>query len=177
MDIIAIDPGVNGAIAYSCRLLSDAVKVLKMPSTSRDIWDILRELTLVQDGSFCFIEKVGTYMPGNSGPSAATFAEHVGELRMAITGLKIPVEYVLPAKWQAVIIGKQKYKPLPPIIEGKSPKAIQRKKLRSAILAKRKQVRKNKIKARMQELYPHINVILVNADALGIYHYGRQVMK
>ena len=178
MDIIAIDPGVTAAIAYSTwEGLNQQPSVMKMPTTARDLWDALENMRTVQQNSFCFIEQVGTYVEGNSGPSAAKFAEHCGQLRMALAGLKIPTEYVLPAKWQIVIIGKPKYEPLPPIIKGESPEALTRKKLRKIILAKRKTERKNKIKARMQELYPHLRVTLVNADALGIYHYARQMMK
>ena len=40
------------------------------------------------------------------------------------------------------------------------------------VLSRRKQERKNNIKAKAQELYPHLKVTLALSDALGILNYG-----
>lgn len=160
---IAIDPGATGGIAWLRQLPDDSITVdaCKMPSTNRDIWNTLE--TLTGENCRCTIEKVGTYMPGNSGPSAAKFAEHVGALKMALIGHLIPHDFVTPQQWQAVVIGKPSYPKIDHLIQGLD---------RKRILDTRKRERKNKIKARMQEVYPHLNVTLVNADALGILYYA-----
>ena len=162
--IVSIDPGKVGGIAVSYPDME--VQAVKMPTTLRDIWDQLAVIACEEYPTATirvYMEKVGTYMPGNSGPSAATFAEHVGALKMALTGLKYSYVLVLPTKWQTAFIGKQTYPKIPKEVQGKE---------RKTILAHRKQERKNKIKARAQELYPHLNVTLLTSDAIGILHYG-----
>ena len=104
-------------------------------------------------------------MPGNSGPSAAKFAEHCGALKMALAGLEIPHEFILPSKWEHAYIGKPNYEKILKTVDPKTKRQI---------LAKRKQERKNKIKAKSQQLYPHIKVTLKNADALGILWFLKQ---
>ena len=160
---IAIDPGANGGIAWQESGCLSA-NAMNMPDTLRDIYDALFEIADTDD-RFCVIEKVGTYMPGNSGPSAATFAEHVGTLKMALIAAQIPHEFVTPQKWQAVVIGKPAYPKIPKEVQGPP---------REKILADRKRERKNKIKAKVQEVYPHIKVTLATADALAMLWYMEQ---
>ena len=166
MRIVGIDPGAAGGIAWGFAEDLQPEGTVKMPGTLKDIYGQLVEII---DGQWfdtiVYIEKVGTYMPGNSGPSAATFAEHVGALKMALIALCVPHVLVPPKKWMDLFIGKQTYKEKKKDYEEKAWKAI---------LAKRKQERKNKIKAEAQRLYPSIKVTLAKADALGIWHYGKQ---
>jgi len=156
---IAIDPGANGAIACE---VDGKVHAFKMPDTPKDI--LLLLLSLKADDAFCWVEQVGKYMPGNSGVAAVKFARHCGHLDMALLAAGIPHDTVLPAKWEHWLIGKPNYEKIPKEISEKE---------RSRILAKRKTERKNKIKAKVQGLYPDIKVILVTADALGILTWGR----
>ena len=135
--LIAIDPGASGAIAFS----DDGIKasVETMPDTLLDIWELLRDLC--DEGNVrCYIENVGKYRPGNSGPAAATFARHVGALEMALTGLGIQWERVAPTVWQK----------------------------RIGALPSNKADRKREIKARMQAMFPYAKCTLGTADALGI---------
>ena len=155
---IGIDPGAGGAIAY--RYGDDLVCTMNMPDTITDLWDELDALSNDEYNMMCALERVGSYVSGNSGPSAAKFARHCGNLEMALVGTKIPYVEVLPLKWQTEIIGKPNYPKIPK-------DAPNRKK----ILSDRKRDRKNKIKQTMQSLYPHIKVTLKNADALGILTY------
>lgn len=168
---LAIDPGILGGIAW--RKNSLAAHAIKMPETHRDIYDAIMDIT-EGDQCFCVIEKVGTYMPGNSGPSAATFAEHVGALKMALIAGKIPHEFVTPLKWQKVVIGAPAYDRLPKLPDEKKPFSDQYKailKTRKHISAERKRDRKNKIKAKVQQVYPYLEVTLLTADALAMLWY------
>lgn len=173
MRIVAIDPGATGAIVHG-DTCSDQITITKMPDTLRDLYDHLR-CVVSPDGhlpmaseAIVYIEKVGTYMPGNSGPSAATFAEHVGTLKMALIALHVRHEFVRPKAWMDAFIGKQSYPSIP-----KQTKEKERKR----ILSERKRERKNKIKAKAQEQFPLKKVTLVNADALGIFWYALQQHK
>ena len=158
MGMISIDPGANGSIA--CKV-DGKVHAFKMPDTPKDI--LLLLLSLKSDDAFCWIEQTGGYMPGNSGPAAVKFARHCGHLDMALLAAGIPHDTVLPAKREHWLIGKPNYEKIPNEISEKE---------RSRILAKRKTERKNKIKIKVQGLYPDIRVILKTADALGILTWG-----
>jgi len=166
--IIAIDPGAIGGIAYSC---NGEVIAQKMPDTPADIRDLLEPFkgdAIDPSEAIIYMERVGTYMPGNSGPSAATFAEHVGALKGIICCLRIPVHFPTPQSWMNAFIGKQTY------VEKKAdydPKAWK------VILGRRKTERKNKIKAKAQQIYPHLKVTLKTADALGMLYVGCQAEK
>ena len=136
--IIAIDPGASGAIVFIDR--DGGTHSKKMPDTFPEIADLLRSLRLSLQGPRAIIEKVGGYMPGNSGPAAAKFARHCGHIEMACYCAGIETTQVTPQKWM--------------------------KKL--GAFPKDKKARKNAIKQMMQTRYPNIKVTLVNADALGI---------
>lgn len=159
--IIAIDPGATGGIAWEYDYKYEYV--IKMPDTPRDIEEHLRSLIAMSEDNFCYLEKVGQYMPGNAGPAAVKFARHCGVLEGIIVSLGIPYKEVLPAKWQNYFIGKPNYPKIPKEIQGKA---------RKQILAKRKTERKNKIKAKAQALYPHLKITLATSDALGILTWG-----
>lgn len=151
--ILGIDPGKSGGLAWT---FLGETKAEKMPSTPKDIYDFLYNLVYKADGYeevVCYIEKVGTYVKGNSGPAAATFARHVGNFEMALLALNIKHHWILPSKWMQYFIGKQKYP-------------------QSMTAYQRKAKRKNLIKAKAQGLYPEIKVTLNIADALGILDYG-----
>lgn len=156
MALIAIDPGINGGIAW---IFLGETRAEKMPQTPKDIYDFLYNLTYEADGYekvICYIEKVGGYVKGNSGPAAATFARHVGNLEMALLALNIKHHWVSPSKWMQYFIGKQKYP-------------------QSMTAYQRKAKRKNLIKVKAQGLYPEIKVTLNIADALGILVYGEEL--
>lgn len=151
--IIGIDPGMAGGIAWE---FNNKIYAEKMPATPKDIYNFLYDLASGADGYediVCYIERVGGYMPGNSGPASVKFARHCGHLEMALLALNIKYIEVLPNKWMACFIGKQKY-----------PKSM--------AAAQKKRKRKNIIKAKAQGLYPDIHVTLAISDALGILNYG-----
>ena len=146
MKILAIDPGAAGGFAYaSCGLTHTE----PMPDGMAAIVDALRSLHVCYGFTVAYVEQVGSYMPGNSGPSAAKFARHCGHIEAALYALGIPTIQVLPKKWQQAIGG----------------------------FPADKAERKKAIKESMARLYPHLPVTLKTADALGILTYAIQQEK
>lgn len=151
--IIGIDPGSNGGIAYEFR---GEIFAKKMPETKENIYSEFAAISLLADGyenSVCYLEKVGEYKTGNSGPAAVKFARHCGNIEMALIALKIKYIEVSPQKWMNYFIGRIDY-----------PDGI--------TVGKKKTLRKNIIKSRAQVLYLHLKVTLALSDALGILNYG-----
>lgn len=149
--IIGIDPGSIGGIAV---LQEDGsvVCVRKMPDTPQDILDFLRQYggtELFGSSVVCYMEKVGTGMPGQSSKATATFARHCGHLEMALLALGIRTNEVTPQKWiKAYQLGK------------------------SSDCSKTEW--KNRLKALAQQLFPREKVTLAVADALLLAEYGRK---
>ena len=141
--LIAIDPGVSGGIAYQYEGCS--VQAAKMPKTPKDIYDTLKMLS-TDHYSHCILENVGGYRSGNSAISAVKFARHVGHLEMALLACCVPITRVAPSKWMKGIV---------------------------STVPKPKTERKNKIKAVVQDRYPHLKVTLDTADALGMLLYAK----
>lgn len=143
--VIGIDPGLSGGIAV-LGMDGAVVEVLKMPSTPQDILDCLRRFS--SDGSVCYMEKVGTGMPGQSSKATATFARHNGHLEMALLASGIKTNEVTPNKWiKHYQLGK------------------------SSDYSKTEW--KNRLKACAQRLFPNEKVTLSVADALLLAEYGR----
>lgn len=149
--IIGIDPGSNGGIAV-LGIDGSVVEVRKMPETPQDILECLRRYSssnLIANDVVCYIEKVGTGMPGQSSKATATFARHCGHLEMALLALGIKTNDVTPAKWEKTYqLGK------------------------STFLTKTEW--KNKLKAKAQQLFPKEKVTLAVCDALLLAEYGRK---
>ena len=121
-----------------------------MPDGMTDLVDRLRKLRALRISPVrlasrkVIIEKVGNYMPGNSGPSAAKFARHCGHIECACYCLGFSTEQVAPQKWMKAL----------------------------GTMPKDKAQRKRHIKELMARKHPHLIVTLVNADALGIMEWG-----
>lgn len=149
--IIGIDPGDKGGIAV-LDIEGGVVFVRKMPDTPQDILECLRKFSgteLFGSEAVCYIEKVGTGMPGQSSKATATFARHNGHLEMALLALGIKTHDVTPNKWE-----------------------------KSYQLGKSSEVSKtewkNKLKAKAQQLFPREKVTLAVCDALLLAEYGRK---
>lgn len=144
--IISIDPGTNGAIC----ILKDSGETLtyKMPSTPKDIFELLREAKNEYNVE-CFMEKVQG-LPKMGGSPMFNFGQGYGHLEMALIALGIKTVTTRPQEWQkAFSIGTK----------GKSSTTEW----------------KNKLKAKAQMLYPDIKVTLWNADALLIGEWARNL--
>lgn len=134
--MIAIDPGASGGIAF---VDDGIIHAEAMPEGMSEQADRLREL-VAQGAKQVIIERVGAYMPGNSGPAACTFARHCGHLEAICYCLGLQLEYVAPQTWQKGI----------------------------GTFSKDKTTRKKEIKEAMARRYPHLKVTLKTADSLGI---------
>jgi len=158
---IAIDPGISGAIA--CKT-DGKVHAFKVPDTILGLWLLI--LSLKTDDAFCWMEDVGNYVSGDSATAAVKFANHCGHIEMALTAAGIKYDKVQPKEWMYWLIGRPDYPKIPKTVPAKE---------RRRILAKRKTERKNKIKEKVQGLYPDIKVTLALADALGILTWGLEM--
>lgn len=150
--IIGIDPGANGGIAV-LDIDGNVIDVRKMPDTPQDILECLRKYSssaLFGNDGVCYLEKVGTGMPGQSSKATATFARHCGHLEMALLALGIKTNDVTPNKWEkSYQLGKS--------------------------TAASKTEWKNKLKAKAQQLFPKERVTLAVCDALLLAEYGRKI--
>lgn len=145
---IGIDPGGNGGIAVLSHD-GEVVDVVPMPQTPQDIFMCLKGYA---DGDcLCVMEDVGYGIPGQSSKATATFARHNGWLDMALLALDIPTEKVTPHKWVKTY-QMSKTKDMP------------------------KTQWKNKLKAKAQQLFPHLGrkLTLKVCDALLIAEYARR---
>jgi hypothetical protein len=135
---IGIDPGKSGGFAIIDEY--GDVTAENMPDGVEEIVDRLAEIKRLHPKIECVIEKTGTYVPGNSGVAAATFARHCGNLEGVVHAIGMPLTQVAPSVWMK----------------------------RLGAMPKDKKARKKKIKTDMAFRYPHIKVTLNTADALGI---------
>jgi hypothetical protein len=144
--LISIDPGAKGAIAV--RYAGGAVQTSSLDATDRDNCDELRDIrdSAATGELFCWLENVGGYRPGNSGPASVKFARGIGKLEGMLIALDIPFDRVAPQTWMKAL----------------------------GVLPKDKAERKQAIKAKIQERYPELKVTLQNADALGILTWALQ---
>lgn len=149
--VIGIDPGSKGGIAV-LDMDGNVMFVGKMPETPQDILDCLRKFAgteLFGSEAVCYLEKVGTGMPGQSSKATATFARHCGHLEMALLALGIKTNDITPNKWEkSYQLGK------------------------SSDYSKTEW--KNKLKAKAQQLFPKERVTLAICDALLLAEYGRK---
>jgi crossover junction endodeoxyribonuclease RuvC len=156
---IGIDPGNSGGIAAIDE--QGAVKLLKTDLSSvteSDIADFLLEII----GDFhdapdvlCVMEIVGANRSRRKGDVAQgassmfTFGQNYGTLRGMLAAFGVRRHYVRPQKWQPCFS-----------LTGRKDESTTEK--------------KNRHKAKAQELFPDVKVTLWNADALLLATYCRQ---
>jgi len=143
-EIIAIDPGKSGGIAWKSAY---GARAIPMPATETDICAQIKQIYYHLDKPAVIVEEVGGYI-GRPQPGSAmfTFGRNFGFLLGVLTSLGARIVLVRPQKWQGYLsCGKS---------EGDRTKW------------------KNKLKARAQNLFPGIDVTLATADALLLLEYG-----
>jgi crossover junction endodeoxyribonuclease RuvC len=155
MNIIGIDPGASGGIA-SMSLVNAAWEppvALKLDGTEKDISDFLGKFSGLD--SFCYLERVSSNFradgSGRGGKGMFAFGQGYGFLRGLLIAHRIPFEEVLPAKWQAVFGLKRTDKD-----ESGTDK-------------------KNRHKAKCQQLFPQLKITHATADAILLAEYGRRL--
>jgi len=144
--LMTIDPGANGGIAYHA--LSGCVKTCKMPDGMTEQANELRSIIIDNKITTCYIEKVGSYMPGNSATAAVKFARHCGHLEAILYMLSVRTMQVTPNVWMRGVFGDT--------------------------LPKDKTQRKNAVKEEMARRFPYLKVTLSTSDALGILEYAEK---
>lgn len=144
--IIGIDPGKSGGVAILEG--DDAPRAFGFAGlTEKDIWQLLAEA----EPANVWLEKVGA-TPQMGVTSAFSFGRAYGSVRTACIAAGLRLEEVAPAKWQQALR-------LPKIPGG---------------IGKNDTAKKNRNKAKAQELFPGIKITHAIADALLIAEYGRR---
>jgi hypothetical protein len=144
---IAIDPGVNGGIAWGATALSSC---MGMPDSDTEIAEEISLLYSMRPGIKCIIEDVPKFV-GKALPGSTIFplAFNCGLVRGIAVSLRMPVILVRPQDWQKHFrLGSK----------GDSTTTEH----------------KNKLKAEAQRRYPHLKVTLKTADALLLLAYAQE---
>jgi len=152
---IAIDPGVNGGIAWDTAQLASC---MGMPGSDTEIAEEIQQLAEMDDvlrrirpGIKCVIEDVPKFV-GKALPGSTIFplAFNCGLVRGIAVSLRMPVILVRPQDWQKHFrLGTK----------GDTSGTTEWK---------------NKLKAEAQRRYPHLKVTLKTADALLLLAYAQE---
>ena len=98
MNIIGIDPGWSGGIAYIGKLGVEAEGFAN--KTEQDIWRIITEYC--HKDVTCYIEKVHS-MPAQGVASSFKFGHNYGFVRACVMSTLTPMIEVSPMKWQGAL--------------------------------------------------------------------------
>ena len=143
--LIAIDPGKNGGIAWQHP--GEVVYCLGMPATEGDILFFLRKVTTRQ--SIVILEDLVKFIGPLPASTMAVYAGNFGFIKGAVMMAGIPLHLAPVRTWASQIgLGTR----------GKMSKVEW----------------KNKLKAKSQQLYPHLDVTFKTSDALLILHWANQ---
>jgi hypothetical protein len=147
--LIAVDPGVNGGIAYVTSSDPDVISVCKMPESDAGVCELLVELSRKAKVVEMFLEEPPLFAGKNiPGSAIGKLMWNTGVLYGAAVTIGFRVRRVRPAIWMKAL--------------GLGTKGD----LTSTAW-------KNKLKGRAIELYPTVDVTLWNADALLVLEYAR----
>jgi crossover junction endodeoxyribonuclease RuvC len=101
MSIVAIDPGLSGAIAW---LDGETVGAVPMPMAGKEIdLPAIRDLLLRANPRVIVIERVAS-RPGQGVASTFKFGAGWGSLIGLAAGLQIPTELVTPQAWKREVL-------------------------------------------------------------------------
>lgn len=148
---LGVDPGASGGVA----LIGHSKTITKkMPDTPKDVWDLFDSLALWARGNygvFAVVEQVGGYVggAGNTGSAMFKFGQNYGTVLTAMIGNGIQFEMATPRKWQGAFSLKKG-------------------------AGEKKGPWKARLKAKAQQLFPDVDVILQTADALLLAEYIRR---
>ena len=152
--IIAVDPGVHGAVAvnFPKELKSKAQGVYSYKWTGEaEAVDLVKELAAYSANELvqaeAYIEQVGGYLKGKPAPGSAmfNFGRNFGFWLAAFSYAGIPLRFVRPQAWQRGL-------PVKAAVQGAA--------------------RKRALRDVAAKLYPQIRVTLDNADALLLLDYA-----
>ncbi len=139
MIVVAVDPGLSGAIAVLDGY-EGTVRAYAMPETESDTWELVADIARTQGEKRGVVERVGAF-PGQGVTSCFTFGRAYGFVRACLIAAQIPFEDVSPRQWQT--------------------------ELGCGNLDKlAKPAHKRKLRGVAQRLFPGVDVTLKTADAL-----------
>jgi len=142
--IVAVDPGVSGGFAVNT---PDGIVLLSMPESLPEICALINQLKVAN--AELWIEELPLFVsPMTKSSSMATLHRNLGRVEAAAYAYGYALHRAAPKVWQAPL--------------GLGGKAS----------CKDHSEWKRKLKAKAQELYPHLDVTLKNCDALLILHYA-----
>lgn len=98
--ILAVDPGLTGALAFYAPAAPDLITVHDMPVAAKDIDPaaIARRLQQLRP-DVAIVERVGA-MPGQGVSSMFKFGCGYGMVQGVVAALGIPIHLVTPASWK-----------------------------------------------------------------------------
>lgn len=100
MRYIGIDPGQSGGIGI---LTFDGPRIgaeaFKMPSTDRELFELLRSLGVFPERTKACVERVHSF-PGQGVASSFTFGMSYGAILMGLAATGISYDLVMPRRWQ-----------------------------------------------------------------------------
>jgi len=179
--IIAVDPGVNGGVAW---ISGDAsrVQAVHMPATVNDSVRLFCDISKDMTGEFvAYIEKISGYIPG-AGGMLFEFGRQVERPSAILATLGVRIIEVTPQNWQkALSLGNSGRSRVPSVPRGldEPAKAAWRAAHAEEIKAVKranahlKTEWKGKLKAEAQRRFPGLDITLATCDALLILEYGR----
>lgn len=104
--IVAIDPGIDGAIATLDQHAKESISVYDMPSSSKDSGKgrqlaVPHLVSLIRywASTVCVVERVGP-MPKQGVSSVFSFGRTVGAIEGVVVALGWPIVYVNPRAWK-----------------------------------------------------------------------------
>ena len=142
--ILCIDPGASGGMAIARH--DGSIEAYPMRDGMTEQVDAIRDIADTNPGLMAVIEKVGFHRPGNSAVSTAKFARHCGHLEAALYSVGVPFEEIAPTVWMKTL----------------------------GALPADKTARKKAIKENVARRFPHLDVTLKTADALGMLVWAMQ---
>lgn len=141
---LGIDPGASGGLA----IISSNPSGWDMPSTERDIWELIDHLSDSCDKAL--IEWIHPAIQGiGKSPMSKLYGNYMA-CRMALVAAEIPFDDVKPAAWQKEL-GMKRSKD------------------------EKQHKWKGRLKQKAQQLFPQCHVTLKTADALLIAEYCRRI--
>lgn len=143
---IGIDPGKHGSIAVMSMVDHKITDVFKMPQTPADMIELLSVFN--PDDCVAYLEQVNE-QPGQKG--MFEYGRNYGMIETALSALKISHYKVTPLKWQ---------------------KPFQLKKPTTTDKSKAYRERKAILKAKAQEIFPHLKITLDTSDGLLLAEYA-----
>jgi hypothetical protein len=179
--IIAVDPGVNGGVAWIGGD-SPRVQAVHMPATVNDSVRLFCDITKNMSGEYvAYIEKISGYIPG-AGGMLFEFGRQVERPSAILTTLGIRIIEVTPQNWQKGLSlgnsGRGRVPSVPRGLDEPSKAAWRAAHAEEIKMVKKanaglKRDWKLKLRGEAQRRFPGLDVTLATCDALLILDYGR----